>query len=346
MADVAAIHDNPRRRLMQLLSAACVPHLVGLAANLRIADTVGDEVKSADEVALSSGIDPALMRRLLRALADLGLVTRAGPDRYGLGEIGQLLRSDAAGSMRDFALLGTHPTALLPWGSLEYSMRTGRPSFAEVFGASVFEYFAANADLTALYNAAMGSLTESLASAVATGYDFGRFGQVVDVGGGDGTLLTEVLRAWPEVLGVLFDTEAGSSVAADHFASVGLSERSDVVVGDFFESIPCGADLYLMKWILHDWDDESAVTILRNIRKAMPAHARLLVVEQVLPDAESVVEIHDPTFSDLSMLVLYGGKERTRSEFEELCVKAGLALADVVLLGTDLDMCLIEIVPV
>lgn len=345
MTEVAVIHDNPRRRLMQLLSAACVPHLVGVAASLGIVDVVGDEVKSSDEVALSAGIDPALMRRLLRALADLGLLIRSGPDRYALGEIGQLLRTDTPGSMRDFALLGTHPTALLPWGSLEYSVRTGRPSFAEVFGAPVFEYFAANADLTALYNAAMGSLTESVALAVAAEYDFGRFGQVVDIGGGDGTLLAEVLRMWPEVLGVLFDTEAGSSVAADHFAAAGVSERSDVVAGDFFESIPFGADVYLMKWILHDWDDDRAVAILRNIRKAMPDHARLLVVEQVLPEAESVVGIHDPTFSDMSMLVLYGGKERTRSEFGELCGKADLVLADVVNLGTDLDICLIEILP-
>lgn len=324
-----------------LFSLKPTPHVIGAALTLGIPELIGHDGASVSALANGAGISEGNMSRLLRALGDLGLVTRHGSDTVALSAAGRLLLPDVEDSLRDIVTLGTHPTAYAPWTHLVHSLRTGRPAFDEVFGASVFEYFAREPGLAALYNAAMGNFTRDIAAAVADSYDFGRHRRVIDIGGGDGTLLTTVLARYPGLVGTVFDTAVGAASAVPKVRAGDVADRCTVTVGNFFESVPAGADLYLMKWILHDWDDPAASVILGNCRRAMADDARLLIVEKVLPEPDSVSGPIDPDMSDLTMLVLYGGRERTRGEFDLLCATAGLTITDVLALPESYGACVL-----
>ncbi|WHT23130.1 methyltransferase [Crossiella sp. CA-258035] len=315
--------------VVQLLKGAAVTQVVGVAARLGVPDALGPQPRPAAEIGAACGLPAEQAVRLLRAMADLGLC--AEHDRgFTATEDGNLLRSDVDGSLHAYALLASHPTALEPLARLEFSLRTGRAAFPEVFGRGVFEHFAADPELAALYNTAMGQPTRHIAESLPARYDFGRFSSVTDVGGGDGTLLITLLRHFPTLRGLVIDTGAAIPQAARAVRRAGLADRCDTQAGDFFAAVPKGSDLLVLKWILHDWDDEAATRILANCRAALPAHGRVLIVDDVLPERGNPDQPRDPGLKDLSMLVLYGGRERTRAEFERLCADAGLVVTDVV----------------
>ncbi|GAA2778007.1 methyltransferase [Crossiella cryophila] len=312
-----------------LLSGATRTMVVGAAARLGLPDHLNHTPRTAEDIAAACGIPAPQALRLLRALADLGLCVD-GHTGFTATEAGTLLRSDVDGSLRAYALLASHPTGLEPLARLDFSLRTGRAAFPEVFGREVFEHFAADPELAALYNSAMGQPTRHIANTLPELYDFTRYTSITDVGGGNGSLLICLLHRFPALRGLVFDTQAAIPEAAEVVRQAGLSDRCGTQAGDFFTEVPRGADLFVLKWILHDWDDEQAVRILANCRAALPDHGRILIVDEVLPERGNPIQPRDPGLTDIRMMVLYGGRERTRAEFEQLCDRAGLTVTTAV----------------
>jgi SAM-dependent methyltransferase len=313
--------------------------VVNVTARLGIADHLAAGVASAAELAATTGSDELSMRRLLRALVCLGLVAQSGPDEFTLTPEGQPLRGDLPYSLRDMAMLVCGDETWRSWGDLEYSVRTGKPAWDQVTGLSSFEYYAKHPDQAAVFNQAMAGYTTAAAPAIVANGGFDRFGTVVDVGGGDGSLLAAVLTAHPGLRGVLYDLPAGVRAAGRTLADAGVADRCDVVGGDFFTSVPDGADAYLLKSVLHDWDDDRAVAVLRSCREAMTPAGRVLVVEPVLPSTVSA-ELTGIVLSDINMLVNTGGRERTEDEFRALFTAAGLELTRIA--GDGVDFRLLE----
>lgn len=330
---------------------------VYVAAELGIADLLAGGPRPADDLAEATGTHPPSLLRLLRALTALGILTQAerppgsdsepgsGPDpdpraaagaaaagggteRFGLAELGQQLRSDVPDSLRDFIRVVCQREFWVPWGDLVESIRTGEPAFDRVVGVPVFEYLARHPDKAAVFNAGMSNVTRQVAPAIAAGYDFARFRTIVDVGGGNGSLLAEVLRSAPDARGVLFDLPAGLDAAPPVLDAAGVADRCQVVAGDFFAGVPQDADAYMMKSVIHDWDDDRAVTILRNCRDAMAPGGRVLVIERTVPErvTPGTAEL---LMIDLNMLVSATGRERTEADYRELLTAAGLTLVAV-----------------
>lgn len=331
-------------RLRQLAFGGMAAQVVSVATRLKLPDAFGDDERSAEEIAGEYSASPQAMNRLLRALAALEVLTEVVPGRYRLAPLGSLLRTDEPRSMHAFARMFTDPIMLRAWEQLDVAVRTGGTTFEDAFGTDFFGHLKSEPEMSALFNGAMSQATRATASVLPGAYDFGRFQTLVDVGGGDGTLLAAVLGEHPQLRGIVFDTEEGSAQAPKTLRAAGVADRCPVETGDFFAGVAPGGDLYLVKSILHDWDDERAASILRHCRTHLPEHGRLLIVEPVL--AETVDKAPSPTIylSDLNMLVNVGGLERTRADFEKLCALAGFTLTTVTALGTT-GMSLLEATP-
>ncbi|MFC3995041.1 ArsR family transcriptional regulator [Nocardiopsis sediminis] len=317
---------DARKKLSDLVFGAMAAHVVGLATRLRLADAIGDRERSADDLAAEYGLPPATVHRVLRALAALEVLTENSPGRFSLAPAGTLLRSDSADSVYALTRAFTDPVMLRAWERLDHSVETGRTAFDEVFGTDFFDHLKGEPELSALFNAAMSQATRRAAAVLPDAYDFGRFHTVMDIGGGDGTLLREILRRHSGLRGIVFDSEAGAAQAGDTFAAAGIADRCTVATGDFFESVPEGADLHVVKSVLHDWDDRRSAQILRHCRWALPDHGRLLAIEPVLPDVVDSTISSRIYLSDLNMLVNVGGLERTRDDFARLFHNAGFTL--------------------
>ncbi len=319
--------DGPS--LLDMVQGYVLAPIIHLAARLSLADHLADGPKTSAELATATRTHAPSLHRLLRALTCFGVVTQTGPDRFELAPRGTPLRSDVPDSIRSLVLLYCSERAWRSWGELEYGIRTGNVPSEYVWGMPTFEYFAKHPDMLATFNAAMAEHTRSVAPEIIAGYDFSRFGTLVDIGGGNGTLLAAILNAVPGLRGVLFDLPIGVERAAVTLTDAGVADRCRVVTGDFFNSIPEGADAYLLKSVIHDWDDHEAVEILRNCRAAMADEGVVLVVERILPEEVSPADI-GAVMSDLNMLVATGGRERTAAEFRALYATAGLEPAELV----------------
>jgi hypothetical protein len=335
-----------RGRLVHLVFGQFAAQAVGVAARLRLADLLGDHAHTAEEIAEQCGTHPQSLTRLLRALAALELLTEPQPGRFALTPAGALLRTDRADSLDAFIRMFTDPAMTAAWQRLDDGVRTSRVMFDEVFGTDFFSYLDERPELSSTFNAAMSQGTATTAATIPAAYDFGRFSTIVDIGGGDGTLIAAILREHPAARGVLYDTTAGLSQAEATLRQAAVEDRCTTVAGDFFTSVPEGGDLYLLKSVLHDWDDERAAVILGHSRTVIPDHGRLLIVEPVLPDTVDGSAPAVMYLSDLNMLVNLGGRERTRTDFGELCNRAGFALTAVISLPPPAAFCLIEATPV
>jgi orsellinic acid C2-O-methyltransferase len=298
------------------------------AAELGLADELVDGPRTVHDLAAATGSHPPSLLRLLRVLTALDVVVPTGPDQFALGVLGDQLLSDSPTSVRSFVRLVGKPGWWDAWSGLVTSVRTGETSFEKVVGTPVFEYVQQHPDEAALFAEAMRQRTRQVAPEIVGAYDFSRFGTVVDVGGGDGTLLTHILEAAPETRGVLFELGPTSEVAAGVLEAADMSERCKVVPGDFFVSVPEGGDAYVLKTVVHDWDDEQAVVILRNCRQAMAPDGRVLVIETLVPDVITSDDA-DVLMVDMTMLVLAGGRERTQTEYRVLLAAAGLRVTSV-----------------
>ena len=312
-----------------------------VAAKLGIADLLADGPKTIEQLANATSTDAPSLYRVLRALASMGVFTEPEARTFALTASAEPIRSDVPNSLRDVTIFMGEDWHWNVWGKLLYSVRTGKPAWAQVHGDEVFGYFEKNPEAGQIFNRAMSSFTGIAAEAVVDGYDFSGIETVVDIAGGHGRLLTGILEANPTLRGVLFDLAHVIAGAREQVATSTAAERIEFVDGDFFASVPEGADAYLMKHIIHDWDDERAIKILQNIKRAMKPNGRVLLVEALI--AEGNKQDFGKVL-DLEMLVSPGGKERTADEYKELFARAGLKLTRIV--PTKSPYSVIEAMPV
>ena len=341
---VSAPTAGARDRIAELVCGHMATHAVGTAVRLGLADALGERRLSAGEVAGLTDCRPVETLRLLRALTALGLA-REDDVGFELTAPGRLLRSDEPGTMRDFVLMTTDQAMLGAWRELPGAVRHGGPVFDDVFGTSFFDHLGRDAELSARFNAAMNQGTRLVGQLLPTAYDFGALGVLADVGGGDGSLLAAILAEHRHLDGWVLDTEEGLAEAPTILERTGVAARVTPVVGDFFDHVPAGADAYLLKSILHDWDDDAAARILANVRAAVPDDGRLLVVDAVLPDRAGPDRATLGYLGDLNMLVQLGGHERTEADFAQLFARTGFELRSVTSLAPA-RFSLVEGVPV
>jgi hypothetical protein len=313
--------------LWPLITGYMPARLVHVAAELGIADLLATGAKTADALAQEIDAAPAPLRRLLRALASIGLVEELEPGRFALTAAGSQLRSNVPGSMRNLALMFGGERAWRSWGELLHSVRTGESGTRRVYGLGTFEYLAANPGQAAIFNAAMAENTRRITELLVSTYDFSQFRNIVDVGGGDGTLMVSILAANADVRGTVFDLPSGVAQAPQKLSDAGIFERCEIIAGNFFRSVPEAADAYVLKYVIHDWDDEQSVAILSNCCKAMHGASKILLIERVMPERIEATPIHHRiAMADMNMLAMPGGQERTEQEYRNLFAAAGLSL--------------------
>ncbi len=337
---------DPRPVIGQLLFGFFPTQVLHVAAVLGIADLLVDGPRSTAQLADDTGSDEPSLYRLLRALACFGVLDEVEPGTFGHGRYADGLVTDSPRSMRHLVLLFAEREVWRSWGELDESIRSGAPAWDRIVGMSAFEYMAANPSSQAMFNQAMSEGTRNTAAGLAESGVMARFSSVVDVGGGDGTLLSAVLAAHPDLQGTVFDTEDGLTGAADRLAAAGLGDRARTVAGDFFASVPGGADAYLIKSVIHDWNDERATTILATVRAAMPPDGTLLMIEPIMPDTPAgSPDVMMMVMSDLNMMVCTGGKERTEAEFRDLLAGAGFELRSITPVPAPTNFSIIEATP-
>jgi SAM-dependent methyltransferase len=313
--------NDHEHRLLELLSGKWVTAAISAAADLGLADVLGDRCMELAELAAELNCNGAALLRLLRVLGGEGLVDCDPQGRYTLTEVGAQLRQ---GKLRDLARFVGAPFAWSPWASLSAALRSDVSAFEATHGASLFEYLDAHAEDARLYHSAVDAFTRREAHALIDAFDFSSVGTVVDVGGGLGTLLGELAARWPEMRCILYDRPAVVEQARAGFARAPLSERIEAIGGDFFSSVPVGADAYVVKHVVHNWGDEEAIEVLRRCAGALRPGGHVLIVESILLPGNR----RDGTpLLDLEMLVLCGaGRERSKPEFRTLLRRAGLKL--------------------
>ena len=332
------------RSLRSLITGYETSQVIYLAARLGVADLLAAGPRTAEDLAETLRLDTGALHRLLHALAALGLVSHLGGSGYAITESGARLRDGVPGSLRAVAIL-SGDRSYRAWGGLLHSMMTGETAFRSVFGTGTFEYMAAHPEIAGFYNEAMAASAAERSAAVVAAYDFSRAGTVVDVGGGHGALLIAILSAHPAVRGILFERESAAVGARARIEAAGLGARCTVEVGDFFRSVPSGGGLYLLSHIIHNWDDQRSGHILANCRAAMSRPAKLLILEQVLPERfEPSPAAVQAAMADLHMLAITGGQERTAAEYGRLLGAAGFTLGAVT--ATAVAESLIEAVPI
>jgi O-methyltransferase domain/Dimerisation domain len=305
-----------RAALIEVIGGYMASQALRLAAELKIADLIHDGVDTSAALAEATGSHQPSLHRLLRMLAAVGITTEPEPGRFGLTAVGDQLRTDSPDSLWAFTRFFTDQSLFTSWQRVGHTVRTGECAFDHVHGRNAYVYLSEQPELSVLFNHAMSQESRISAAQVAAGIDFADVKTVVDIGGGDGTLLTAILTAHPHLNGVVFDSASG------------VAEAPGVLAGDFFESVPDGGDLYIIKSVFQDWDDEPAANLLRTVRAHLPANATLLVVGSVLTDTATTDE---PVmfYTDANMLVTAGGRERTESEFRALLGQTGFTVESV-----------------
>lgn len=313
---------GPAQEVIRLGLGFAVSQALRVIIELGIPDLLAGGQQSVDELAAATQSDADALYRVMRLLASEGVLTELAPRQFELTDLGAVLRSGQPGPGDFIRMTNSEPYAA--FAELLYSVRTGKPAFNKVFGSGRFDWLSQHPEQAALFQRAMVSFGQGGNEAIAEAYDFSPFKQIVDVGGGHGQLLSAILARTPHLNGVLFDLATGVAAARD--GAGGDLPRTQFVVGDFFESVP-SSDAYIMKKVIHDWDDEQAVTILRNCRKAMLPGGKVLVAETIIPEGNQADQVK---YMDVVMLAVTGGLERTEAQFAKLFEAAGLQLKRVV----------------
>ena len=326
--------------LRQLIMGSRVTQLIYVAAKLGLADHLEQGPRTPDALAQAVGAQPEALYRLLRALASIGLFAETEDGAFRLTPLAELLLTNPAGSVRGLAILYGEEWLWQAYGHMLYSVQTGRSAFEHIHGESLYDYLGHHPAAEAKFQAAMSGYSAQEAAAVLAAYDFSGLGTVVDVGGGHGTLVAALLEANPQLAGVVFDVASVVAAAQRRLADAGLAARATCVAGDFFAALPSGGDAYLLKSVLHNWDDAAAARILRRCRQAMSRRARLLVIERVIPSGNAPSEAK---LFDINMLVTVGGQERTEREYRALFQASGFDLTQII--PTYSPLSLIEGVP-
>ena len=319
MRTAAHLHTE----MWRLIVAYRISRSIGIAVELGIPELLAGEGRTAAQVAAETSTHEPSVRRLLRALVVLEVLAEDDSGRFGLTALGEELRADKLGPLARFLDGQLHWKS---WQHFDHSIKTGERGFDHEYGMRDWDYYAGHPADAAIFDAAMRSMTTPVAAAVASAYDFSDTGLVADIGGGDGTLLIAVLERNPHVRGLLFDRPHVLERSRKRIEEASLTGRTELVGGSFFDEIPSGADVYIMKSVIHDWEDDEAVAILSRCRAAAGSTgARLLLVERLISDRISPRDF-DAVMSDLNMLVNPGGRERTTSEYARLLAQGGYAL--------------------
>jgi len=326
--------------MLEMIIATWTSQAITAAAQLGVADALAEGPLTIDELAVRVGADVDALRRLLRALISRGVFRRRSDGRYVLNDLADTLRSSAPVSTAWAAQFYGSREQRERWTMLVDSIRTGQSIVPVLHGMNSFEYFAEKPDLAELFNRTMTSISELTDEAVVAGYDFGCYPTIVDVGGGHGALLAAILATAPASRGVLYDQAQVLASAPSLLRKHKVADRVRVEAGSFFDSVPVGGDVYVLKNIIHDWPDEKAVQILRNVRAAVGPHAAVLLVELVIPD-------HDRDFpgkwADLEMLLNLSARERTAAEYRNLLSQAGFRMTRVVQTASPLSLVKAEV---
>jgi hypothetical protein len=313
-----------RREMLELIARGLLTQAVVVAARLGIADLVADGPRSAAELAEETGTDPDALARLLRALVALDVLARGDDGRLSATPRSRALEGGPGSIGTLAAFVGA--VTWRSWGALGHSVASGEPAFRHEYGEGLFEHLGRHPEAAGIFQAWMTEQSRLQADALLGVIDLTGVERVVDVGGGRGTLLAALLEANPAVRGALYDLPEVASTA-EALAAPGVAERAEAVGGDFFESVPEGADRYVLKLVIHDWDDERALRILGSVRRAIPSDGLLLLVEHLLPEGDGY---DHAVWLDLNMLVMTdGGRERTEAEYRDLLARAGFRLTRV-----------------
>jgi hypothetical protein len=330
----------PPMQMFLLSEGTTVCTAITLAADLGIADLLANGPRRSEDIAQATSTHPGSLYRMLRLLTSFGIFSEVEPQTFAQTPLSEVLRSGIPGSLRQWMRM----VGLSAWGPMFaealHSVKTGEPSFKHTAGVEFFDYLKAHPRDGEIFNEAMTSLGQGVDAAVVQAYDFSGVRRLVDVGGGHGALISAILQANPELRGTLFDLPHVVDGAIRTLNAAGVADRCEIVGGDFFESVPTGGDAYVLKWIVHDWDHDRAVRILRNCRRAMTPTSRLLLIETVIPSPD---EPHAGKIMDFVMLLGLGGQERTAQQYASLLRDAGCELTTVV--PTASAMSVVEAMP-
>jgi O-methyltransferase domain/Dimerisation domain len=331
---------QPQEAMLQMISGFWISRAICVAAQLGIPDQLSRGPQSAADLAAATNSHAPSLYRVLRALVSVGVFAETDEGHFALTPLSETLQTGVRGSIRSFAISelgGEHYDA---WGNLMHSVKTGEIAFDHLFGLDIWEFFQKNPENARIFNDSMSGMTAATNEAILSRYDFSGIRRLVDIGGGHGGLITSILKDNPDMTGVLFDAPSVIEGARSRIEAASLSNRCETVGGDFFHSVPAGGGAYVLKWIIHDWNDEKAKTILRNCRNAIKSDGRLLLVDVVIPSGRKP---HFGKFIDLNMLVMTGGLERTEEEFRRLLEASGFRLVRVI--STDSPISIIEAAP-
>jgi hypothetical protein len=319
---------NPAEQVLQIAMGYMASSALHVAITLNIPDRLAGGSKDVAELAGASGANEGALYRILRLLASLGVFAEKSPRRFALTASADLLRKDVPGSLRGMAVFLPDPFHFRVYAELMHSVMTGKPAADKALGMPVFEYLAKNPAYSEVFNDAMTALSAPVVGAAIETYDFSTIGTLVDVAGGHGEVLMSILKACPNVRGILADVGHVIEGAKPRIAAAGLSSRCETVAIDFFKSVPAGGDAYIMKHIIHDWDDERASIILKNIATAMGAkRGKVILLEAVI---RADAEVDFGKLLDIEMLAMPGGRERSADEFKALFARSGFDMTKVV----------------
>jgi hypothetical protein len=335
MADGQNSQQAPVEQLVEFVRGWMISRALHVAAELGIADLLTDGPKTASDLAAATASHPQSLARLLRMLASYGVFAETADGRFELTPPGALLQS---GALRDFARFFSDAD-WNAYGDLLHNVKTGEPAFNHVNGAGFFEYLGAHPEAQQRFDRGMANAADTENPGIAAPYNFSGYQRIVDVGGGRGGFLAEVLKIHAGSRGVLYD-QPQVVAHPDYLTRAGVIDRCEIAAGSFFESVPSGGDLYILKRVIHDWPDDVCLGILRRCRDAVAKHGRVIVVDAVVPPGN---QPHLSKTVDILMMVLLDGRERTESEFRDLFARAGLKLTCVV--PTPSLLSIIEAIP-
>jgi O-methyltransferase domain/Dimerisation domain len=310
----------PQETMLNLIGGFWIARSIYLAAKLGVADVFDDRPKTIAQLAAATNTEPRSLYRLLRALASVGIFTEVSEQCFALTPLAATLKSDSPGSMRYVAMAQMGDDHSLGWSNGLHSLRTGETAFDAATGMSVWDYYAQHPEAGQVFSESMTGLLTSVSQAVAATYDFSEFKTIVDVGGAQGSLISAIVQSYPHLKGILFDLP-------EIIATVNVDENIQPIAGNFFESVPSGGDAYLLRAIIHDWDDEKSSLILKNCHQAMPERGKLLLVEGILPSGN---EPSPTKLIDVLMLMMTSGRERTEEEYRLLLRANGFELTRVI----------------
>ncbi|MEO7673562.1 MAG: methyltransferase [Pyrinomonadaceae bacterium] len=316
----------PQAIVMQLAMGAMITQAIGVAAKLGVADVLANGEKHIDDISTAVSAHSPSLYRIMRSLAPLGVFTETQPRIFANTPVSEVLRGDIPGSMRSSMIFMAEPWHFNVFANMLHSARTGGTAWKATHGEEVFDWFAKRPEASEIFNACMSELSAGAAPAVVAAYDFSGIDTLADIAGGHGFLLSQILRANPNMKGILFDMDHVIAGSGEMLQSQGVADRVETASGDFFKEVPA-ADAYIMKHIIHDWDDDRSIKIMKSIHRAMIGDGKLLLAEMVIPEGN---EPHPGKMLDLEMLTSPGGLERTADEYSRLFEQAGFKLNRIV----------------